>query len=116
MDSNEIQTVVIRSTTFDTTNRFPKTVRNNFEVCRIMDSSESFEESFVGRTESIICFVCRCPKSVSTRFTRESVDLEDRIITRSLLKGDTTIRKVVCSTYSTCQPRLARVEISSFPL
>ena len=60
------------------------------EECRVMCSSESFQELCHGRRQTVINLVARSPKSVSSCF-RQSVNLEYGIIGGNMLKCNISV-------------------------
>jgi len=58
----------------------------------IMHGGKSFEKLLKFWTESVVSFIRRSPKSISSRF-RKSVNFQDRIIARRFLERDATISR-----------------------
>jgi hypothetical protein len=105
MDRDKIQALVVWGSAVRSKG-FSESLANDFEMCCIMDGAESFEECLVLRTDAVISLVSALPKelvpvriwglserrygpqSVASRFSGQSMDLENGVIAGSLFKGD----------------------------
>ena len=92
MDRLQIQTFVVGGTTISRANRFTVAFSDDLEMFRIMHGSKPFEKLLKFRTEFVVSFIRRSPKSISSRF-RKSVDFQDGIITGRFLECDATISR-----------------------
>jgi hypothetical protein len=114
MDRLQIQAFVVGGTTISGADRFTIAFSDDLEMLCIMHGGKSFEKLLKFRTESVVSFIRRSPKSISSRF-RKRVDFQDRIIAGRFLERDATISRGLIWNYSECQPVLASLEKSSLP-